>query len=189
VREAVLVHLLDEVAEHLLGDVEVGDDAVLERADRGDRAGRAPEHALGLDPDRVDVTGALVDRDDRGFGEDDAAPAHVDERVGGAEVDGHVPAAEAVHVIEKPHRSRRVYSGGADAPSARSGARYRRRCAGATRRAAATWFAGPVATTLLPAADANELERTGGSRTCHESVSGLGRASTFPPEASLPDPQ
>ena len=34
VREAVLVHLLDEVAEHLLGDVEVGDDAVLQRADR-----------------------------------------------------------------------------------------------------------------------------------------------------------
>jgi hypothetical protein len=33
VREAVLVHLLDEVAEHLLGDVEVRDDAVLERAD------------------------------------------------------------------------------------------------------------------------------------------------------------
>ena len=34
VREAVLVHLLDEVAEHLLGDVEVGDHAVLQRADR-----------------------------------------------------------------------------------------------------------------------------------------------------------
>ena len=38
VREAVLVHLLDEVAEHLLGDVEVGDHAVLERPDRADRA-------------------------------------------------------------------------------------------------------------------------------------------------------
>ena len=35
VREAVLVHLLDEVAQHLLGHVEVGDHAVLERADRG----------------------------------------------------------------------------------------------------------------------------------------------------------
>ena len=38
VRPAVLVHLLDEVAEHLLGHVEVGDHAVLERADRLDRA-------------------------------------------------------------------------------------------------------------------------------------------------------
>ena len=95
VREAVLVHLLDEVPEHLLGDVEVGDDAVLERADRGDRAGRAAEHPLRLDADRVHLAGALVDRDDRRLGEDDAAAAHVDERVGGAEVDGHVAAAEA----------------------------------------------------------------------------------------------
>ena len=55
VREAVLVHLLDEVAEHLLGDVEVGDHAVLERADRRDRAGRPAEHALRLDADRVHV--------------------------------------------------------------------------------------------------------------------------------------
>src|SRR4029450_5177113 len=39
VREAVLVHLLDEVAQHLLGDVEVGDPPVLQRADRRDRSG------------------------------------------------------------------------------------------------------------------------------------------------------
>ena len=32
VGKAMLVHLLDEVPQHLLGDVEVGDDAVLERA-------------------------------------------------------------------------------------------------------------------------------------------------------------
>ena len=38
VRPAVLVHLLDEVAQHLLGHVEVGDHAVLERPDRLDRA-------------------------------------------------------------------------------------------------------------------------------------------------------
>ena len=63
-REAMLVHLLDEVAEHLLGDVEVGDDAVLERADRLDRAGRAAEHALRLDADGVHLARALVDRDD-----------------------------------------------------------------------------------------------------------------------------
>jgi hypothetical protein len=49
VREAVLVDLLDEVAEHLLRNVEVGDDAVLEGADRRDRARRAAEHALRLD--------------------------------------------------------------------------------------------------------------------------------------------
>ena len=100
VREAVLVHLLDEVAQHLLGDVEVGDHAVLQRADRGDRARRAAEHALRLDADRVDVARALVDRDDRRLGEHDPTAAHVDERVGGAEVDGHVAAAEAGHRAE-----------------------------------------------------------------------------------------
>src|ERR1700732_5120335 len=55
VRPAVLVHLLDEVAQHLLGHVEVGDDAVLQRPDRLDRAGRAAQHPLGLDADRVDL--------------------------------------------------------------------------------------------------------------------------------------
>ena len=103
VREAVLVHLLDEVAEHLLGHVEVGDDAVLERADRRDRARRAAEHALRLDADRVHLAGALVDRDDRRLGEDDAATAHVDERVGRAEVDGHVATAEAGEGAEDAH--------------------------------------------------------------------------------------
>ena len=103
VREAVLVHLLDEVAEHLLGDVEVGDHAVLQRADRGDRPGRAAEHPLRLDPDRVHLAGALVDRDDGRLGEHDPAAADVDERVGGAEVDGHVAAAESGQVIEETH--------------------------------------------------------------------------------------
>ena len=95
VRPAVLVHLLDEVAQHLLGDVEVGDHAVLERPDRLDVAGRAAEHALGLDADGVHLARALVDRHHRRLGEHDAAAAHVDERVGRAEVDGHVAAAEA----------------------------------------------------------------------------------------------
>ena len=97
VRESVLVHLLDEVAKHLLGDVEVGDDAVLERADRGDRPRRASEHALGLDPDGVHLARALVDRDDGRLREHDAAPTHVDERVCGAEIHGHVAAAEPGH--------------------------------------------------------------------------------------------
>ena len=103
VGEAVLVHLLDEVAEHLLGDVEVGDHAVLQRADRGDRPGRAAEHPLRLDADRVHLAGALVDRDHGRLGEHDAAAADVDERVGGPEVDGHVAAAEAGQVIEETH--------------------------------------------------------------------------------------
>jgi hypothetical protein len=103
VREAVLVDLLDEVAEHLLRDVEVGDDTVLERADRRDRPGRAAEHALRLDSDRMHFPGSLVDGDDRRLREDDPAPPHVDERVCSAQVHGHVAAAEAVEVPQEAH--------------------------------------------------------------------------------------
>ena len=108
-REAVLVDLLDEVPEHLLGDVEVGDDAVLQRPDRLDRSRRAAEHPLRLDADRVHLAGALVDRDDGRLREHDAAAAHVDERVRGAEVDRHVAAAEAGHRGEDVPSALRVY--------------------------------------------------------------------------------
>ena len=55
-RPLALVHPLDEVAEHLLADVEVGDHAVLQRADGLDVAGRAAEHALRLGADREQAT-------------------------------------------------------------------------------------------------------------------------------------
>ena len=98
------MHLLDEVPQHLLGDVEVGDHAVLQRADRGDRARRATEHPLRLDADGVHLAGSLVDGDDGGLGEHDAAAADVHERVGRAEVHGHVAAAEAAQIVEEPHK-------------------------------------------------------------------------------------
>src|SRR5439155_11852142 len=103
VRPAVLVHLLDEVAEHLLGYVEVGDHTVLQGADGGDRAGGAAEHALGFDPDRVHLAVAGVDGHHRGLGQHDSAPTHVYERVRCAEVNRHVAAPEAGDVREKSH--------------------------------------------------------------------------------------
>ena len=56
---AALVRLADEVRQHLLGRLEVGDDAVLHRPDRGDVAGRPAEHLLRLGADGLD---AAVDR-------------------------------------------------------------------------------------------------------------------------------
>ena len=94
-RPLARVHALDEVAEHLLADVEVGDHAVLQRTDRLDVLGRAPDHLLRFDADRERTTVARVDRDDRRLVEHDAAPAHVDERVRGAEVDRHVAAEQS----------------------------------------------------------------------------------------------
>ena len=46
--EASLVHALDEVPEHLLRDVEIGDHAVLQGPHRLDVARGAADHALGL---------------------------------------------------------------------------------------------------------------------------------------------
>ena len=78
---------------------ELVSEARLVRA-RLDPQGAAP------DPARVHHGGARIDRDDGRPGEHDAATAHVDERVGGAEVDGHVAAAEAGEVTEETHRER-----------------------------------------------------------------------------------
>jgi hypothetical protein len=49
-----LVHHLDELLEHLLGDGEVGDHAVLHRADRLDVARHLAQHLLGARADRGD---------------------------------------------------------------------------------------------------------------------------------------
>src|ERR1700723_840592 len=62
VGKAVLVDLLDEVPQHLLGHVEVRDHPILQRPDRLDRAGGAPEHPLRLDPHGVHLARARVDR-------------------------------------------------------------------------------------------------------------------------------
>jgi len=98
------VHLLDEVPEHPLGDVEVGDDAVLQRAHRDDVSGRAADHPLGLDADGDDLPGIGIERDDRRFVEHDAAAPDVHQGVGCAEVDCHVTAQKRHRVAHRELR-------------------------------------------------------------------------------------
>ena len=57
----------DEVAEHLLADLEVGDDPVLQRPDRLDVAGGPTDHGLCLGADGEDTPGLHVDGDDGRF--------------------------------------------------------------------------------------------------------------------------
>jgi hypothetical protein len=101
------VHHLDELLDHLLGDHEVGDDAVLHRADRLDVAGHLAQHGLGLAADGLDHllavgTAFVADGDHRGLVQHDALVAGKYQGVGGAEVDrkvgGKVPTESSKHV-------------------------------------------------------------------------------------------
>src|SRR5262249_60940493 len=104
-----VVDLLDEVAQHRLRDLEVSDDAVLERPDGVDVAGRAPEHALGLGADREDAArGAIVllHGDDRRLVADDSLALHVYERVRRPEIDREIVREQAEEAIEYPDELR-----------------------------------------------------------------------------------
>jgi len=85
-------HAADEVAEHLLGDLEVRDHPVLQRALGRDGGRGAPEHALGLASHGVDLA-ALVDRDHGRLVDQDALAVHEDQGVRRAEIDGQIPPA------------------------------------------------------------------------------------------------
>src|SRR5665213_889867 len=90
--EAALVNAVDEVAQHLLADLEVRDDAVLQGSDGLDVARGATDHALGFGADGERLAVFDVDRDHRRLVQHDAAAADVDQRVRSSEVDRHVTA-------------------------------------------------------------------------------------------------
>jgi hypothetical protein len=95
------VHLLDEVAQHPLGHVEVGDDPVLQRAHGHDVARRPPDHPFSFDPDGDDLARVGIQGHHGGFVEHDAAAPDVDQGVRGAEVDRHVTAQKRQRVAHK----------------------------------------------------------------------------------------
>ena len=105
-RIALLGSLVDKIAKHGLGNVEVGDNAVLKGTHGHDVAGRTAEHALCLDTDSQDALVVLVDGDNGGFANDDALAAHGDKRVGGAEVDGKIARiATEEHIHQRKQRN------------------------------------------------------------------------------------
>ncbi len=104
-----VVDPVHEVLEHLLGDVEVADDAVAQRPDRDDVGRRPADHPLGLRPDGQDPLRLGVDGHDRRLAHDDPAIADVDQGVGGAEVDADVAGEEAEQAVE--HGGERVLVG------------------------------------------------------------------------------
>ena len=70
--------LLNKVLQHLLGNREIGDNAVFQRPDCRDIAGRSAQHVLGLGADGLDHTATaaavLANGDNRRLIEHDAVP-------------------------------------------------------------------------------------------------------------------
>jgi len=97
------MRLVDEVLDHLLGDVDVRDHAVAERPDGLDAGRRLAHHQLGVAADRLHAPDSLdiFQRHHRGLVEHDALAAHVDDRVHGAQIDRHVVRREPQEAREK----------------------------------------------------------------------------------------
>src|ERR1700730_4824796 len=98
-----VVGLLNEVAQHAFGNLEVSDDAVLERTDRDDRTGRTAENLLGFGADGENAaasTRVLPDRHHRGLIAYDTLALDVDQRVGGSQINGEIFRKPAKHSIQ-----------------------------------------------------------------------------------------
>ncbi len=98
-----VMHLLDEVAQHLLGDVEVADHPVAQRTDGHDVGRRAPHHALRLGTDGQHPLGAGVERHHARLGDHDPTVPHRDQGVGGAQVDPDVVRQQPEQAVEDAH--------------------------------------------------------------------------------------
>jgi len=72
---------LDEISQHFFRDGEVGNDAVLHGSYRHNIARRPAKHILGLLTDGLNLICNLVDSDDRGFIDDDAATFGIDQSI------------------------------------------------------------------------------------------------------------
>ena len=98
-----LARLLNEVAQHDLSDIEVSNDAVLQRTLGDDRSRRTANHALCIGADGKDALLLLVDCDDGRLVQDDALATDRDKRICGAKIDGKVSAILTKYGVDKGH--------------------------------------------------------------------------------------
>jgi hypothetical protein len=102
------VNALDEVAEHGLRDVEIGDDAALHGPDGLDVSGRLAEHELRLGADGehfLETAGVAVNGHDRGLAQDDPFAPHIDKGIRRAEVDGEIIRKFSENKVKKQNLS------------------------------------------------------------------------------------
>ena len=90
-----MMDLLDEVAQHRFGDLEVGDDTILHGPNGHDIPGRASQHPFGFFAYGQDVGRPCLDRHDRGLSQNDASIPYVHEGIGRPEVNPNVVGEQA----------------------------------------------------------------------------------------------
>ena len=84
------MHLVDEMPQHRLGDLEVRNDPVLQRPDGHDVAGGAPEHPLRLVAHGQHVIRPRPHRHHRGLAQDDAVIFYINQGVRRPEIDADI---------------------------------------------------------------------------------------------------
>ena len=82
--------LLDELAQHPLGNLKIGNHPVFHRTDRTDVTVSPAQHFLGLLADGDNSLGISVKRHDGGFVQNYPLPLHMNEGIGCAKIDGEV---------------------------------------------------------------------------------------------------
>lgn len=102
----------NEVAQHRLCDLEIGDDSILYRTNRNDMSGSAAQHFLGRLADGPHLVGppaVLRNRDHARFRDDDPTTFHVNQRIRRTQINGEVAGKPTKHSVkyhaEFPFRS------------------------------------------------------------------------------------
>ena len=100
------MRLANEMFDHCLGRVEIGDYAAAQRTYRTNITWRAADHLARLLAHRqhAPLAALLDDGHHRRFVQDDLSPAHIDQRVGRAEVDRDV-FGESAEQTRKHYRT------------------------------------------------------------------------------------
>lgn len=87
--------LAEEILEHQLGNIEIGNEPVPDRPDGHQPVGRAAEEEARLIADGPDGAAVLAVEYDKGrLGNDDAAPPHIEADVFGSEVNADIRSPE-----------------------------------------------------------------------------------------------
>ena len=91
-KPTVLVHLANEVLQHLFGDVKIGNNAVFHRPDGLNATGRPAKHTLSFFTNGRDGLGGSggAHRNNRRFVEHDISVAHIYQGVGRSQIDRQV---------------------------------------------------------------------------------------------------